>query len=67
MLCKSLQIVQVQVITTGIFDNFPFIQQKGKTATRILVCVVGFIMGLMCVTQVKIHKFIQEFLEYSIE
>ena len=47
-----LQIVQVQVITTGIFDNFPNINQTGKTITRLLVCVLGFILGLMCVSQV---------------
>ena len=49
-----LQIVQVQVITTGIFDNFPNIKQTGKTITRLLVCVLGFILGLMCVSQVTL-------------
>ncbi|XP_071145435.1 sodium- and chloride-dependent glycine transporter 2-like [Mytilus edulis] len=47
----NTMIVQVQVITTGIFDNFPNLVQRGKTLTRLCVCVVGFLLGLMCVTQ----------------
>jgi len=47
--------VYIQTLTGAVFDNFPR-TNKRKTLVTLSVCIIGFLLGLVCVTQVCIYS-----------
>lgn len=48
------QMVHIQTLTGAVFDNFPR-TNKRKTLVTLSVCILGFLLGLVCVTQGGIY------------
>ncbi|KAJ8320882.1 hypothetical protein KUTeg_002469 [Tegillarca granosa] len=45
------QMVHVQTLTGALTDNFPHLFSKRKTILTAVICILGFLLGLPCITQ----------------
>ncbi|XP_048774398.2 sodium- and chloride-dependent glycine transporter 1-like [Ostrea edulis] len=45
------QMVHVQTLTGALLDNFPKVLYKWKTALTGVLCFLGFLLGIPCITQ----------------
>lgn len=49
------QMVHVQTLTGALLDNFPKALHKWKTALTGVLCLLGFLLGIPCITQGGIY------------
>ena len=50
----TYQFGQVEVVAAAIIDQYPEILHRYRVAVVLAVCLIMFVLGLPCVTQVRI-------------